>query len=190
MQTLEKIISGCVKNDPKAQKLLYDRYSAVMLGVCLRYCRTLVDAEDVLQEGFFKLFVNIGSFRSEGPFEAWMKKIFVNTAISHYHQQKKSLEQEELKLEMEYKVSQKELYHSDFTHEELLGVIKGLPDGYRMVFNLYAIEGYKHSEIAEQLGIDENTSKSQYSRARMQIQKKLEMLSLEKKPLKNVNVNA
>lgn len=190
MQTIEKIISGCVKNDPKAQKLLYDKYSAMMFGVCLRYCKTQVDAEDVLQESFYKLFINIGSYRAEGPFEAWMKKIFVNTAISHYNQQKKSLEREEFKQEIEYKVSQDEVYHSDFTHDELLGVIKSLPDGYRMVFNLYAIEGYKHSEIAEQLGIDENTSKSQYSRARMQIKKKLELLGLEKKPFKNANVNA
>lgn len=174
----EKIIEKCARNEKKAQKMLYERYAPVLLGICIRYAATRAEAEDILQEAFLKIFLNISDFQGKGAFEAWMRRIVVNTAITHFHQNQKfryhyDIEDvQERKIE-NYKVLQNA---SDFTRQELFDVIKSLPDGYRVVFNLYAIEGYKHKEIAQMLDIDTNTSKSQYSRARKVIQKKLAAL--------------
>jgi len=173
MLTENEIIKRCIKLDRQAQKLLYQKYSSVMFGICLRYASDRSEAQDVLQEGFLKIFLNIQDFSGLGSFEGWMKRIMINTAITFYHKNLKYNQQIDIDHVRESRISNIEYETSEYTVEELQKVITSLPDGYRMVFNLFAIEGYKHKDIGEMLGIDVNTSKSQYSRARKLIQKKL-----------------
>ena len=177
----KEIIDGCCRKDKKAQKALFDRYKSVLLGVCIRYSDRREEAEDILQEGFVKIYVNIQDFTGKGSFINWMKKIMINTAITHYHRNLKHQYHKDIEDIRETDISGYEFEMTDFTNEELLKVITALPEGYRMVFNLYAVEGYKHKEIAEFLEIEVNTSKSQYSRARSLIRKKLFELKKERK---------
>lgn len=170
------ILSGCIKGKPGAQRALYEKYSAVLLGICIRYAGSVEEAEDILQEGFVKIFLNIGHFKGEGSLMAWMRRIMINTAITAYHRSLKHRYHDDIGEVKETNMEEASYEESDFTAEELQNIIQRMPDGYRMVFNLYAIEGYKHREIAELMGIDENTSKSQYSRARRWLQEKLERL--------------
>ena len=177
MIDLSKIVEKCKTYNKKAQRELYDIYSPVLFGICLRYSNSKTDAEDILQEGFIKIFTKINNFSDKGSFEGWMKRIVVNTAISHYHKNKKHNEVYDID---EIKETQVETYKFDdieFTREELFNTIERLPEGYKLIFNLYAIEGYKHKEIAKKLNISENTSKSQYSRAKNKIREMLEKLS-------------
>ena len=167
------IIEGCCRNERKAQKALYERYASVLLGVCIRYSGRRDEAEDILQDGLIKVYFNIRDFAGKGSFINWMKKIMVNTAITHYHRNLKHHYHQDIEDIREMDISGMEFGTAEFTRDELLKVIKDLPDGYRMVFNLYAIEGYKHKEIADLLEVDVNTSKSQYSRAKSLIRKKL-----------------
>ncbi len=185
MQLSEQIIEKCRHNDRKAQKVLYDCYAAAMLGICIRYCKNKNEAEDVLQEAFYKIFTHIDQYRGDGPFEAWMKRIVVNTAINHYHALKSHMVEDDITQVHEYLPEIAITPSQGYTADELLKVINSLPQGYKMVFNLYAIEGYKHSEIAAMLGIDENTSKSQYSRAKALIRQKLEVMDAIARPETN-----
>ena len=176
MLSLEELIVECKKQNRIAQKELYNKYAPLLLGICVRYAKDSSEAEDVLQEGFIKIFDKIEKYDNKGSFEGWIRRLMVNTAISNYRKNLKRY----YKLDIEEPVVQglsSAWTGSDYTKDELMGVIKSLPDGYRMVFNLYAIEGYKHKEIAELLEINETTSKSQYSRAKKQIQLKLVELS-------------
>jgi RNA polymerase sigma factor (sigma-70 family) len=173
----EQIIKRCIRNDREAQKMLYDRYGRILLGVCYRYAKDLEEAEDILQEGLIKVYLHIHEYSGAGSFISWMKAIMVNTAITNYHRTKKHLYHLDIEEVRESEMEGAEFDSSEFTREELLGVIHSLPEGYRIVFNMYAVEGYKHKEIAEMLGIDINTSKSQYSRARRLIRQKLEQIS-------------
>lgn len=175
-----QIINGCCKRDKKAQKALFDRYKSILLGVCIRYSDQREEAEDILQDGLVKIFLNIQDFAGTGSFINWMKKIMVNTAITHYHRNLKHQYHQDIDDIRETEITGNEFEMAEFTRQELLEVIKNLPEGYRMVFNLYAVEGYKHKEIAELLEIDINTSKSQYSRARSLIRKKLFALKQER----------
>jgi RNA polymerase sigma-70 factor (ECF subfamily) len=173
----EEIIEKCKRNDREAQKLLFETYSPVLFGICLRYARDKFEAEDTLQDGFLKILNKISDFNGTGSFEGWMKRIIINTAITNYHKNKKhnlNLDIEEIQ---ETNIEGTSYNGSDYTAEELLKIVNTLPEGYKIVFNLYAIEGYKHKEIAEQLNIDINTSKSQYSRAKKLLRKKLELFS-------------
>ena len=172
-----EIIKQCIRKDRKAQKYLFDKYASVLLGVCRRYSADFSEAEDMLQEGFVKIFMNLKSFAGKGALVNWMKKIMVNTAITWYHKNTKHRyhsDIEDMNLGSTLTIDDLE---ADFTREELLNVIDGLPSGYKMVFNLYAIEGYKHKEIANLLKIDINTSKSQYSRAKKIIREHLVEIS-------------
>ncbi|MFH2143159.1 MAG: sigma-70 family RNA polymerase sigma factor, partial [Bacteroidota bacterium] len=175
----EQIIEGCRKNDRKAQKMLYDRYASVMLGICMRYTKSRSEAEDVLQDGFVKIFLRMKQYKAEGSFEGWMKRAMVNTAISNYRKNLKHYYQQNIGDYTEANIDSS-IHDSDFTCEEMLEIIRELPDGYRVVFNLFAVEGYKHKEISDILGIDISTSKSQFSRAKKIIQKKLKVLSVER----------
>jgi len=168
-----QLIKKCKKNNRKAQKYLYDTYSPVLFGICIRYSDNTNDAEDILQEGFIKIFSYINNFAGKGSFEGWMKRIMVNTAITFYHKNLKHKYHSDIGDVQEVNFKYSNFYESDFTQEELLNIIKKIPKGYKTVFNMYAIEGYKHKEIAEILGIDVNTSKSQYHRAKKAIQEKL-----------------
>lgn len=176
MQIDNKLINACIKNERKAQKKLYDMYAPVLLGLCCRYTQDRSEAEDVLQEAFIKIYKNLDQFADKGSFEGWLKRIVVNTAITHYRKNQKHAFQEDISEIQESRISGDSFIESEFTRDELMTVINSLPRGYKMVFNLYAIEGYKHKEIAEMINIDINTSKSQYSRARKLIQEKLEKL--------------
>lgn len=173
------LIEQCKANSPRAQKMLYDRYSAVLFGICLRYATDYNEAEDVLQEAFIKIMTKIDKYQGTGSFEGWMKRIVVNTAITNFHQSGKHKHHYDIVDIQDSNLGPKVYKEVDFTQEELMKVIASLPSGYKMVFNMYAIEGYKHKEIAEMLGIDVSTSKSQYSRARKLIQSRLNTLSKE-----------
>ena len=170
------IIEGCCRNERKAQKALFEKYASILLGVCIRYSGKREEAEDILQDGLIKVYFNIKDYAGKGSFINWMKKIMVNTAITHYHRNLKHQYHQDIEDIREMDIQGASLGTVDFTREELFGVIRDLPHGYRLVFNLYAIEGYKHKEIAEMLEIDVNTSKSQYSRAKGLIRKKLAAL--------------
>ena len=183
MIDLSEIIENCKREHKPSQKKLFETYSPVLYGICVRYVSDKQEANDILQDGFIKIFRNINDYSGIGSFEGWMKRIMVNTAITHFHQNKKHNNHIEISEIEDYHAdeSQYESQKSDYTKEELSKIIKDLPSGYRVVFNLYAIEGYSHKEIAEMLEIAEPTSKSQYSRAKKLIRKKLEQISAIKK---------
>ena len=165
----EELIRQCLKGKAEAQRLLYDQFAPKMFGICLRYAKKRHNAEDILQDGFIRVFRYLKNFRGEGSFEGWLRRIFVNTAIEHYRKNSKVYSMSELPVE-----SQEMTYNpavQNMSVEELLGLVGKLSNGYRMVFNLYVMEGLNHREIAEKLGISEGTSKSQLARARAQLQK-------------------
>ena len=172
MYTDKELIERCLENDPRAQELLYKRFSRRMYGVCLRFARNTLEADDILQEGFIKVFTFLKDFRQAGSFEGWVRRTFVNTAINYYHSKENEWKETTLD-KAEFLQSNSEDVLEKISTEDLLDVIQQLPEGYRMVFNLYVIEGYNHQEIAEMLHISENTSKSQLSRARMALQERL-----------------
>lgn len=176
MMSDQQIIEGCSKHERKAQQQLYERYSRFLLGVCLRYAIDKADAEDILQESFLKIFFNIKDFSGTGSFIGWLRKVAVNTAITHYHKNLKFRYHIEIEEFVSTETGVSSFEEDLFSADELYKVLNELPAGYRMVFNLYAVEGYKHKEIAEMLGIDTNTSKSQYSRAKAALRDKLEKL--------------
>ena len=168
MSSETDLIEGCIRGDRKMQYELYERFSPKMYGVCLRYAANAEEAEDILQEGFIKVFKKIGSYRGDGSFEGWIRMIFVNTAIEHFR--KKSYlqpitEQEESSIEGKY-VS----VLDSLAEKDIIKLIQQLSPGYRTVFNMYVIEGYTHKQIAEALKISEGTSKSQLSRAKLILQ--------------------
>ena len=172
----QQIIELCAKHDRKAQQVLYDKYSRLLLGVCLRYATDKAEAEDILQDSFLKIFFSIKDFTGSGSFIGWLRKVAVNTAITHYHKNLKYRYHVDIDEYVTIEAGVMSFEEDFFTSDELYKVLNELPTGYRMVFNLYAVEGYKHKEIAEMLGIDTNTSKSQYSRAKAVIRDKLEKL--------------
>ncbi|GGC12315.1 RNA polymerase sigma factor [Dyadobacter sediminis] len=164
-----QLVKALRKDDPKAQRQVYDKYSARMLGLCFRYISDDMAAEDVMVEGFLKVFGKIDQFSGEGSFEGWIRRIMVNEALGYLRRQKRILEDtlsEEAVNIPDYASADQHL-----EAEELLKLIEELPVGYRTVFNLYAIEGYAHIEIAQMLGVTESTSKSQLHRARAMLQK-------------------
>lgn len=167
----EKLIEACRKGDRKSQRELYEKYSPLMYSVCRRYVIELQEAEDILVCGFTKVFNKIDQFKGDGSFEGWIRRIMVNESLTYLRRNKSMfLEVEIEKAEREPDYQQ---MHNQLEVEDLYKLIDQLPTGYKTVFNLYAIEGFSHKEIAEQLGINENTSKSQLSRARVHLQKLL-----------------
>ena len=162
------LIKGCIDGNRRMQEALYQRFSPRMYGVCLRYASNSEEAQDILQEGFIKIFKKLDTFRSEGSFEGWIRRIFVNTAIEHFRRRKyltPVTEKEENTIEGNYTSVLDELAEKD-----ILGLVQELSPGYRTVFNMYVVEGYTHKEIADSLGISEGTSKSQLSRAKVILQ--------------------
>ena len=184
MMSDQQMIEGCARHDRRAQQELYDQYSRFLLGVCMRYAVDKSEAEDILQESFLKIYFNIKDFSGTGSFIGWLRKVAVNTAITHYHKNLKFRYHVEIEEYVTLETGQTSFEEDFFTSEELYKVLNELPTGYRMVFNLYAVDGYKHKEIGEMLGIDTNTSKSQYSRAKAAIREKLEQLGKLKKSYK------
>jgi RNA polymerase sigma-70 factor (ECF subfamily) len=169
--TEEELIAGCKKGNSKAQRHIYEKYASKMLGVCLRYVKDELEAEDIMIKGITRVFEKIDQYSGTGSFEGWIRRIMVNEALGYLRRNKNmylEVEIEKAAYEPDY-----QLIDNSLEAEELVNMINELPMGYRSVFNLYAIEGYSHKEIAEQLEISENTSKSQLSRARTILQKRL-----------------
>ena len=166
--TESDLINGCIDGDRRMQEELYRRFSPRMYGVCLRYAGSAEEAEDILQEGFIKVFKKLTSFRSEGSFEGWIRRIFVNTAIEHFRRKRylqPVTEKEENMIEGKFLS-----ILDDLAEKDILSLVQQLSPGYRTVFNMYVVEGYSHKEIADMLGISEGTSKSQLSRAKVILQ--------------------
>ena len=167
--TEQEIIQGCVENKASAQEKLYALYSRRMMAICLRYTRSRAEAEDIFHEAFVKVFKNIRMWQG-GSFEGWMRKIFVNTAINHFHQNRKYFDHVDASY-AESMLSSTEDIISQLSNQELLEIISRLPEGYKMIFNLHVVEGYNHGEIAEMLNIAEGSSKSQLSKAKAYLKK-------------------
>ena len=166
--TESDLINGCLKDDRRMQEELYRRFSPRMYAVCLRYADNAEEAQDILQEGFIKVFKKLDSFRNEGSFEGWIRRIFVNTAIEHFRRKKYLMpvtEREENTIEGKYLSVLDNLAAAD-----IMALVQELSPGYRTVFNMYVVEGYSHKEIGDILGISEGTSKSQLSRAKVILQ--------------------
>ncbi|HLG38141.1 MAG TPA: sigma-70 family RNA polymerase sigma factor [Chitinophagaceae bacterium] len=176
----QKLVKDCLKGKLQAQRELYELFAKEMLGVCYRYTRSIKDAEDVLQEGFVKVFHNLGQYRNEGELGGWVRRIMVNTALNF--------------LKRNRKYQQEMFFTEEYLHpvtddnpvvriqaKEIADLIRQLPHGYQVIFNLHAIEGYSHVEIGELLGISDGTSRSQYSRARNLLITWIENFSLNKK---------
>lgn len=169
------LVNECAKGNSKAQRALFDKFAPKMLAVCHRYLRNNQEAEDVLQDGFVKVFQKIVDFKMEGSLEGWIRRIVVNTALDTIRKNKKLLDDVQIE-DVQYKVSFTDHQFDGMDLAQLMKLIDGMPDGYRVVFNMFAIEGYSHKEIADTLGVTENTSKSQYSRARAFLRTQLELL--------------
>jgi RNA polymerase sigma factor (sigma-70 family) len=171
-----EIIEECIRNKRKAQYTLYDRYASTMLGVCMRYSKNREEAEDLMQEGFLKVFDKIATFRGQGSLEGWIRRIMINHALNYLKARKMIFVEEDPQRWSERLPDDHipdgpdELYSPDV----MLRAVQDLPDGYRIVFNLYVFEGFSHKEIADSLSISENTSKSQLSRAKRYLRKQLE----------------
>jgi len=165
------LINGCIREDKTCQKEVFKRYAPKMFTICLRYARHRMEAEDLLQDAFIKVYDNIAKFKGEGSFEGWIRRIVVNTALKNCN--KSSFKKEKIGVEVYEEKSMAPYVYAHLGEEELLAEIARLPDGYKMVFNLYAIEGFSHKEIAAQLGIQESTSRSQLVKARKMLQARL-----------------
>ncbi|MFZ4401143.1 MAG: RNA polymerase sigma factor [Bacteroidales bacterium] len=170
----EKLIEGCIEGDRYAQKMLFEKYRSLMFAICMRYAKSKDEAEDVMVDGFMKIYTSISEFKKKGSFEGWMKKIMVNSAINNYrsnlkHYYNSSIDDDNY-LQIE---NEKDDFKTHYSAEYLIKLIQALPDGYRMVFNLFEIEGYSHKEIAEIMGISISTAKTQLFYAKKTLQKKL-----------------
>lgn len=160
-----KLINDCLRGEETAQKQLYDMYAKQMLGVCYRYTKSMEDAEDVLQEGFIRVFRNLDKFKGEGELGAWIRKIMVNAALNFL--KKHQAYRDELIIKEEFMHPVTDVDPAIILHaKELIQLVRQLPAGYQTIFNLYAVEGYSHVEIGKMMGISESTSRSQYMRAR------------------------
>ncbi len=182
-----ELIERCKQHDRHAQGLLYQQFSGKMYSLCCRYVKDKMEAEDVMVMAFSKIFDRIDQYKGEGSFEGWIRKVIVNESLSYLRRNKN------MYLETEIEAADREPNYGDLENalqaEDLLKMINELPAGYRIVFNMYAIDGYSHKEIAQHLGINENTSKSQLSRARAMLRRTLLEMEreLKKKDLKNGN---
>ncbi len=170
-----KLIESCIKGNRASQKALYDRLVPRMFPLCMRYVGDRVSAEDILQEGFITLFTRLESYKGEGSFEGWARKIFVTTALMDLRKKDALKMSEELESLRGMKTDLPG-QSQNLGYKELMKIVMELPTGYRTVFNLYAIEGYSHKEIGEMLGISETTSRTQLSRARAILQNKIKKI--------------
>jgi RNA polymerase sigma-70 factor (ECF subfamily) len=179
----DSILEGCIEGKRSAQSALYRKFASVMLAVCMRYAHDQDEAEDILQEAFLKVFQNIGTYRREGSFEGWMKRIMINHALNHFRKNRKLPYHEDIEGINETEIidfGERESQHPPISADTLMKLIQGLPPGYRLVFNMYVFEEYSHKEIADMLGISENTSKTQLLKARRMLRNRLTELKLTK----------
>jgi len=165
MTNHQQLIKDCLKGIPAAQKQLYYQFAPAMLGVCYRYTKSMQDAEDVLQDGFVRVFKFLNQYNREGELGGWIRRIMVNTALN-YLKKNKEYQQDLMFDNIEMHVVSQDDPEIHLNAKELAELIRQLPTGYQTIFNLFAVEGYSHVEIGQMLGISENTSRSQYMRAR------------------------
>jgi len=176
MPVSKEIIKQCKKGDKKAQEFIYNKYSSIIFGICLRYLKSRTKADDVMQDAFYTIFTKIKQYKNKGSFEGWIKRITVNTALMQLRKDKKEIvtdiieriEYEKTNELIDFNINDKKLVIENvkFSQSEMFETLKELPDGYRTVFNLYVIDELKHKEIAKELNISVGTSKSQLMRAR------------------------
>lgn len=171
--TDEQLIHGCIKGKPDCQKALYEKYNGKLMGICLRYAKDEHEAHDMLQDGFIKIFNKLESYNGKGSLAAWLCRLVVNNCLDHLRKTKNQRKHVEVDLADTYENASHEIM-SKLSAQDILGYIQELPQGYRTVFNMFAIEGYSHKEIGQELGITENTSKSQYRKARLQLMHMIE----------------
>jgi RNA polymerase sigma-70 factor (ECF subfamily) len=176
------LVQDCLKGNPRAQKALFEKFAAKMFAVCLRYMNNHDEAQDALQDGFVKIFSKLVDFKNEGVLEGWIRRVIVNTCLDAIRKNAKTKFDVSLD-DVSYKLDYTDNGMQGLEVEELMKLIQSMPNGYRVVFNLYAIEGYSHKEIGEKLGINENTSKSQYLRARAFLRERLEKIEWTEKTL-------
>ncbi|MCC5612847.1 sigma-70 family RNA polymerase sigma factor [Nostoc sp. CHAB 5834] len=172
-----QLIAALKRGENRAHKVVYERFAGKMLAVCTRYCANRADAEEVMLDGFMRVFEKIGQFREDGSFEGWIRRIMVTESLMFLRKNKQwrqEVSMDEVVVEPDYEWADTAIHEND-----LLRMVNQLPDGYRTVFNLYAIEGYSHAEISTMLGISEGTSKSQLSRARTMLQVNVKKLEQE-----------
>ena len=174
MEDLNKIVKACATGDIRAQEKLYRMFAPKMFGVCLRYAKNSAEAEDNLQDGFVKVFTHINKFRFEGSLEGWIRRIMVNVSLEKFRQQHVVYPVEDVGVYESKQFSEDIL--EKISADELVGLIQELPPRYRMVFNLYVMEGMNHQQISEEMGITTGTSKSNLSRAREILQQKVQKL--------------
>ena len=170
----KELIQACLNGDRKAQKSLYELYSAKMYAVCLRYAVDENEASDMLQEGFIRIYTNLDQFEGKGSFEGWIRRVFIHTAIKYYHKMRRHNSTDEIGQRAERATGESVV--GRMSADELMQLIKELPEGYRVVFNLYAVEGYSHKEIADLLNIGESTSRSQLVKARRLLQERVNVM--------------
>lgn len=178
----QELINGCLEGRLRHQKELYHQYAPLMMGVCMRYASSQDEAQDILQDGFVTVFKKLDTFKGDGPLGAWIRKVMVNSALQYYRKNKKHLHAVPID-EVGFLLESGDDIISSISTKELMYKIQQLPSGFRTVFNLYAIEGYKHHEIAKVLDISEGTSKSQFSRARAQLIKIIEEEKVREKAI-------
>jgi len=184
--TEQAIIAGCLHNEAIAQRELYNRYSPKMLSVCYRFAQSRADAEDMLQEGFIKVFTQIHTFQNKGAFEGWIRKIIVHTCINFLKKYKKFNDSVDLAHATNLQIKE-ETVPSIMQGKQIIESIRLLPVGYRTVLNLYAIEGFSHREIGEMLDIEESTSRSQYTRAKAMLESVLVRKKIIDRPKEDFN---
>lgn len=173
----QSLIQNCLKGDSIAQRKLFEKFAPKMLAVSLRYMKSQEEAEDVLQEGFIKVFTKLKDYNSIGSLEGWVRRIIVNSALDQIRKNQKFIKDTPLD-EVSFKLDNNYSILEELNANSLIELIQKIPSGYRTIFNLFAIEGYSHKEIGDLLGISENTSKSQYSRARAYLKQELEKLDI------------
>ncbi|WP_306641288.1 RNA polymerase sigma factor [Sanyastnella coralliicola] len=173
--TERELVDACLANERSAQKELYDQFSGQMMAVCLRYAGNPNDAADMMQEGFIKVFEKLGQYKGDGALGAWIRRVMVNSALIHIRKEKRHAFQESIDEAYDLHITDFNVL-SELAAKDILALIAQLPTGYRTVFNLYAIEGYSHKEIAEKLEISESTSKTQFHKAKIQLRNQLNAL--------------
>ncbi len=183
--TEEELIKGCIREERSCQQKLYKTYAGKMLVVCMRYTRNRQEAEDVLQDGFIRIFDNMKKFAFNGSFEGWVRRIMINCALRNFR--KSSYQKEQIGIADDYDIPTDATIYDKLSEQELLKIIDELPEGYKMVFNLYAIEGFSHKEIADMMEINEGTSRSQLNKARKYLQKKLLEIKEIEAPAQNAD---
>jgi RNA polymerase sigma-70 factor (ECF subfamily) len=182
---IREIIKGCIAGSRRDQELLYRRHAAKLYAVCLQYSGNNEEARDILQEGFIKIFENLGTYKHEGSFEGWMRRITVNTALEKFRSRTNLYKVDDIDQIPEPDAEPDNQDYAGLEAADLLDIIRELPPKYRMVFNLYAIEGYSHKEISEMINISEGTSKSNLSRARAILQRRVGSFTGLKKRIVN-----